>query len=106
MNHQIAADREGHTWVILSIGNTLKVHRLSGTAPVAVMDLAELVDMYGPLILSPTHPAVADEFASIIDTVDLVASDPETASVEQIRIVASVLRGILDRHTSATASER
>lgn len=101
MNHQIAADREGRTWVILSIGNTLKVHRLSGTAPLAVMDLAELVDTYGPLVLSPTRPAGAEEFASIIDTVDLVASDPETASVEQIRIVASVLRGILDRHVSA-----
>lgn len=106
MNHQIAVDREGRTWVILGIGNTLKVHRLSGTAPVAVMDLAELVDMYGPLILAPTHSAVADEFASIIDTVDLVASDPETASVEQIRIVASVLRGILNCPTSEAASDR
>lgn len=106
MNHQIAEDREGRTWVILGIGNTLKVHRLSGTASVAVMDLAELVDMYGPLILSPTHSAIAPEFTSIIDTVDLVASDPETASVEQIRIVASVLRGILNRPTSETASER
>lgn len=106
MNHQIASDREGRTWVILSIGNTLKVHRLSGTAPVAVMDLAELVEIYGPLMLFPTDPAVADESASIVDTVDLVASDPETASVEQIRIVASVLRGILDRHTSATTSDR
>lgn len=94
MSHQIASDSEGPTWAILSIGNTLKARLLVGAAPVAVMELSELVDTYGPLVLSPTH--AVDGFMPILDTVDLVASDPETASVEQIRVVASVLRGILD----------
>jgi len=35
---------------------------------------------------------------NLIDVADLVASDPETASVDQIHEVAVALRGLLDLH--------
>lgn len=53
MSHQIASDLEGRTWAILSVGDGLKARLLTGTAPLAVMELDELVNTYGPLILSP-----------------------------------------------------
>ncbi|MFD6518061.1 hypothetical protein [Rhodococcus sp. NPDC060176] len=41
---------------------------------------------------------------TLIDVADLVASDPETASVDQIHEVAIALRGLLDLHTPARMS--
>ncbi|MFE5790549.1 hypothetical protein [Rhodococcus erythropolis] len=41
---------------------------------------------------------------NLIDVVDLVASDPETASVDQIHEVAVALRGLLDLHIPVRAS--
>lgn len=104
MSHQIASDLEGRTWAILSVGDAMKARLLTGTAPLAVMELDELVNTYGPLILSPAH--AEHGFLPVLDTADLVASDPETASVEQIRVVASVLRGILDRHANTPVGAR
>ncbi|ROZ52856.1 hypothetical protein EEB12_28860 [Rhodococcus sp. WS1] len=104
MSHQIASDLEGRTWAILSVGNAMKARLLTGTAPRAAMELDEVVNTYGPLILSPTHEG--NGYVPVLDTADLVASDPETASVEQIRVVASVLRGILDRHGNAPVGDR
>ena len=59
------------------------------------MDLVELVDAYGPLIMSPAPPTTVGEFTAITDTVCLVASDPETASIEQIEQVAAFAKSIL-----------
>jgi hypothetical protein len=59
------------------------------------MDLDELVDMYGPLIMSPSRPAFVGGLAAIADTVGLVASDPETASIEQIEQVAAFAKSIV-----------
>lgn len=38
---------------------------------------------------------------SLLDVADLVAGDPETASVDQIHEVAIALRGLLDLHLPA-----
>ncbi|MET4614118.1 hypothetical protein ABIC28_005131 [Rhodococcus sp. PvR044] len=95
MNRQIAVDREGRQWAVLAVDNTLRGRLISGNASPAVMDLAELVDMYGPLIMSPTRPTNASNLAAFVDTVDLVASDPETASLEQIDEVAAFAQSIV-----------
>ncbi|MEV8195349.1 MULTISPECIES: hypothetical protein [Rhodococcus] len=83
----VAVDRDGRAWAILALDSTLKARLVRGTANPAVLDLDELVERYGPVTLSPTRPTVGG-FVAFADTVGLVASDPETASIEQIRQVA------------------
>lgn len=95
MSHAIASDREGRSWAVISAGATLKGHLVSGTATPAVMDLAELIDAHGPLIMTSARPAVTGGFAAIADTVGLVASDPETASIDQIKQVAAFAMSIV-----------
>jgi len=95
MSYQTALDREGREWAVLAIDSTLRGRLLRGTATPAVMDLVELVDTYGPLIMSPARPAAVGEFTALADTVGLVASDPETASIEQIEQVAAFAKSIL-----------
>ncbi|WP_064076074.1 hypothetical protein [Prescottella equi] len=91
----IACDRDGRHWVLLATGRTLRARLVRGEADLAVMDLAELVDMYGPLVLAPARPAVGGGYAAFADIVDLVASDPGTASVEQIDQVAAFAKSMV-----------
>lgn len=95
MTHQIASDRQGRQWAVVAIGSSLRGRLVCGEAVPAVMDLADLVDMYGPLVMTPTRPATAGGYAAIADTIGLVASDPETASVEQIDQVATFAQSIV-----------
>ncbi len=98
MNHPIAVDRDGRRWAILALDGGLKARLVHGIVAPAVMDLDELVDMHGPLILSPTRPTSAGGLEALVDTVGLVASDPETASIEQIRQVATFAQSIVLPH--------
>ena len=100
MNHQVAVDRDGREWALIAIDNVLKARLVRGTATPAVLDLGELVERYGPLVLSPTRPTAAGGFTALTDTVGLVASDPETASIEQIRQVATFAQSIVFPHGS------
>jgi len=100
VNSPVAVDRDGRQWAILAIGNRLTARLVRGTATPAVLDLDELMHRYGPLVLSPTRPATAGEFMALAETVGLVASDPETASVEQIRQVAAFAQAIVAPHGS------
>lgn len=95
MSHPIAIDRDGCGWAILAINDRLKARLVYGTVAPAVMDLEALVDMHGPLILTSTRPTSAGVFEVLADTVGLVASDPETASIEQIRQVAAFAQSIV-----------
>ncbi|GAA4490955.1 hypothetical protein GCM10023094_54990 [Rhodococcus olei] len=95
MTIPIASDREGREWALLAVHGALRCRLVSGTATPAVMDLTDLVDVYGPLTMSSTRPAVTGGFATLIDTVDLVAADPETATVEQIDQVAAFAKSIV-----------
>lgn len=46
-------------------------------------------------------------YSALVDVTDLVASDPETASVDQVREVAIALRGLLDlREALARVGQR
>ncbi len=95
MNYQIAYDQSGREWAVLAIDSGLKARLVHGVATPAVMDLDELVEVHGPLIMSPTRPTAAGGFVALTDTVGIVASDPETASVEQIRQVAAFAQSII-----------
>ncbi len=95
MNYQVAYDRSGREWEVLAIDSGLKARLVRGVATPAVMDLDELVEMHGPLIMSPARPTAAGGFVALTDTVGIVASDPETASVEQIRQVAAFAQSIV-----------
>ncbi|AHD24020.1 hypothetical protein Y013_24905 (plasmid) [Rhodococcus pyridinivorans SB3094] len=100
MNSPVAVDRDGRQWAVLAIDSRLTARLVRGTASPAVLDLDELVHRYGPLILSPTPCSTAGGFIALADTVGLVASDPETASVEQIRQVAAFAQSIVAPHGS------
>ena len=100
MNSLVAVDRDGRQWAVLALDHRLTARLVHGTATPAVLDLDELVHRYGPLVLSPTCPPTAGGFVALADTVGLVASDPETASVEQIRQVAAFAQSILAPHGS------
>jgi len=98
VNSLVAVDRDGRQWAILAIDNRLAARLVHGTASPAVLDLDELVHRYGPLVLPPTRPPTASGLVAFVDTVGLVASDPETASVEQIRQVAAFAQSIVAPH--------
>lgn len=99
MSSFVASDREGRRWAVVAIDSSLRARIISGPGRiVAPMDLRDVIDTYGPLVLSPTHPAevaAGGGCAAFVDTVDLVASDPETASIEQIDQVAQFARSIV-----------
>ncbi|WP_404316379.1 hypothetical protein [Prescottella equi] len=97
---QIATDRDGRQWALLATDSTLRARLVEGSATPAVMDLSDLVDAYGPLVLSPTRPATDGGFTAFVDTVDLVASDPGTACVEQIDQVARFAQSIVSATTA------
>ncbi len=59
MNYQVAYDRSGREWEVLAIDSGLKARLVRGVATPAVMDLDELVEMHGPLIMSPARPTAA-----------------------------------------------
>lgn len=97
MTQTTAQDRDGRRWTFLTIDGTLRARLVAGDCTPAVLDLQDLIDTYGPLLLSPSRPAAAicGNYAALVDTVDLVASDPESASVEQIAVISEFARSIV-----------
>ncbi|WP_194150321.1 hypothetical protein [Prescottella subtropica] len=91
MSQIIAVDRDGRRWELLSVEGVLRARLVSGQCMPNDMDLDDLVDAHGPLVLPPARPA--DE--AFIDTVDLVATDPETASIQHIEVVAGFARSVI-----------
>lgn len=89
-----AVDIRGRLWALVAGDATVQGHLVDGTGEEVVMDLTDLVDTYGPLTMASTPPP-AGGLAALVDTVDLVASDPATASVEQIEVVARFARSIV-----------
>ncbi|WP_458682509.1 hypothetical protein [Prescottella equi] len=91
----IACDRDGRHWVLVTTDGTLRGRLVRGEPDLAAIDLADLIEAYGPLVLSPARPTVGGGYAAFADTVDLVASDPGTASVEQIAQVAAFAKSMV-----------
>lgn len=59
-----------------------------------VRRLAETIIRETVDTLAGSHDDLA--YSTLTDVTDLVASDPETASIDQVREVAIALRGLLD----------
>ncbi|KOS57616.1 hypothetical protein [Rhodococcus rhodochrous] len=92
----VGVDRSGRRWAVVAVGDTVRARLVSDTGTPATMAIEELVYAHGPLVLSPAAGIERGGVcAAFVDTVDLVASDPETASVEQIRAVSAFARRIL-----------
>ncbi|MHA4854735.1 hypothetical protein L1080_035215 [Rhodococcus sp. MSC1_016] len=91
-----ATDRHGRTWELIAMDSTICGLLVADAGTPTVMSAADLIDTHGPVQLSPAgsrlSPGSCD---ALVDVVDLVASDPETATVEQIREVAAAARLLL-----------
>lgn len=95
MSYLVASDRTGRRWVLLSVDHRIKCCPWSSIVETdAAQDLAEVIAQAGPLLLGlETEASVG--FAALLDTVDLVATDPETASIDQVRLVASFAQSVV-----------
>ncbi|MDH6284560.1 hypothetical protein [Prescottella agglutinans] len=96
MNRVFAVDREGRRWVLLRVDGTLRARLDEGHCTPAVMEVAGLAETFGPLVLSSSTSPLVGVSPAFVDTVDLVAADPETASIVQIDAVARFTRAIID----------
>lgn len=95
MSHLIASDRTGRRWILLAVDHRLKCCIWdAATKTHVVQELEEVVAHAGPLVVSLATDA-GSPFDALLDTLDLVASDPETASVEQISLLASFAKSVV-----------
>ena len=94
-NDPTALDRDGREWTLFALNGQLKGRLSREGAATVIWALDELVEMHGPLTLLPPQPAVTGGFATKPTVSAIVASDPETASIEQIREVAAFAQSIV-----------
>ena len=91
-----ATDRHGRTWELIAMDSIMCALLVADAGTSTVMSAADLIDTHGPVRLSPGGSRLsAGSCDALVDVVDLVASDPETATVEQIREVAAAARLLL-----------
>lgn len=91
-----ATDRHGRMWELVAIEGVICALLVAGTGAPTVMSAPDLIDLHGPIRLSPDRCRLSPgSHAALVDVVDLVASDPETATVEQIREVATTAAHLL-----------
>lgn len=92
----IASDSAGRRWVISTdASGGLCARSLPEGGDSVTSDLDQIIAAYGPLVMLPTRHAPHSGCTSFVDTVDLVASDPATASIDQITAVALFARSIV-----------
>lgn len=97
----IAVDHRGRCWALLpGSGGALRARFVSassgaGDPPRAVVDVAVLIADAGPLTLAAQPDLGSGTVSQLLDTVTLVAEDPETASIEQIRATARLAQSVL-----------
>jgi hypothetical protein len=92
-------DFHGHHWELVSMQDDVCARRIADGVATPTMLSEDLLAECGPLMISAealTLRVGARE--KLVDVIDLVVTDPETASVEQIREVASLARLLLHRH--------
>lgn len=89
-------DHDGHHWALYARGNNLYAKRLDTGTTRTVLTARDAIDTYGPLVFTPTKPnnenTAHDAF---LDTLDLVSTDPETASIEQVTEITAYLHALL-----------
>ena len=91
-----ATDRDGRTWELIAIESVICALLVADARTPTVMSAAHLIETHGPIRLSPSVSRLSlGARDALVDVVDLVASEPETATVEQIREVAAAAHRLL-----------
>ncbi|PQP15915.1 hypothetical protein [Rhodococcus opacus] len=91
-----ATDRHGRTWELIAIESVICALLVTDTKTPTVMSAAHLIEAHGPIRLAPSASRLSlGARDALVDVVDLVASEPETATVEQIREVAAAAHLLL-----------
>jgi len=96
MTNLTATDRHGHEWELVPMQEMVCGRRVADVDDVTVLDAEDLIHAHGPLLLSAGGSGFSvGTRDALLDVIDLVASDPETASVEQVREVAAIAQLML-----------
>lgn len=89
-------DRHGRGWNLVPIDGELHALLVDGDHQPAALAADELINSYGPLTLVPNDYRMSQAGREVfLDVIDRVASDPETATIEQITAVAMWARTLL-----------
>ncbi|WP_370185180.1 hypothetical protein [Rhodococcus wratislaviensis] len=94
-----AVDFLGRRWELVPMQDVICARIVSDGVATPTVLSEQLLAKCGPLVISAealTLSVGARE--KLVDVIDLVVTDPETASLEQIREVASLARLLLHRH--------
>lgn len=96
MTNLTATDRHGHEWELVPIQDMVCARRVADMDDVTVLDAEDFIHDFGPLLLSVGQSGFdIGTREALLDVIDLVASDPETASVDQVREVAAIAQRML-----------
>ena len=94
-----AVDFHGRQWELVPIQDVIHARNVADGVTIPTVLSEQLLAECGPLVISAEAPTLSvGAREKLADVIDLVVTDPETASVEQIREVASLARLLLHRH--------
>ncbi|PBC50068.1 hypothetical protein CJ179_10705 [Rhodococcus sp. ACS1] len=93
-----AVDFHGRQWDLVPIQDVICAMIVADSVAIPTV-LSEQLLAECPLVISAQAPTLSvGAREKLTDVIDLVVANPETASVEQIREVASLARLLLRRH--------
>ncbi|MGW5152695.1 hypothetical protein [Rhodococcus koreensis] len=94
-----AVDFLGRRWELVPMQDVFCGRIVADGVATPTVLSEQLLSECGPLVISAEAlTLIVGAREKLADVVDLVVADPETASVEQIREVASLARLLLHRH--------
>ncbi|KXX58088.1 hypothetical protein [Rhodococcus sp. LB1] len=107
MTNLTATDRHGHEWELIPMQKMVCARRVAEVDDVTVLDAEDLIHDHGPLLLSAGQSGFGvGTRDALLDVIDLVASDPETASVDQVREVAAIAQRMLASQSAPKSVRR
>ena len=105
MTNVTATDRHGHEWELIPMQEMVCARRVADD--VTVLDAEDLINDHGPLLLSAGQSGFGvGTRDALLDVIDLVASDPETASLDQVREVAAIAQRMLASQSAPKSVRR
>ncbi|MGW4340423.1 hypothetical protein ACWEK5_47820 [Rhodococcus koreensis] len=94
-----AVDSRGRRWDLVPMQDVICARIIADGVATPTMLSEQLLAECGPLVISAEAPTLSvGTREKLTDVIDLVVTSPETASIEQIREVASLARLLLHRH--------
>lgn len=107
MTNLTATDLQGHEWELIPMQERVCARRVADADSVTVLDVENLIHDHGPLLLSAGQSGIGvGTRDALLDVIDLVASDPETASVDQVREVAAIAQLMLASQSTPKSVRR